>query len=145
VRTWITTGTPPASCPTTPPLVVPVPTLPAPSSKHVLTARATYSVAKTTVADAQAIWLMTAGVSGGSAPVPGIFGGRMLASARSFKLVNYTVMRGVTVSGTVTFKKFGPPLVFQGALTVGGASAQHGVLGLNGASLRGTLGGRSVG
>jgi pimeloyl-ACP methyl ester carboxylesterase len=145
VRAWILTGSPPAaSCPVTPPLVVPVPPLPTPS-KHALTARATYAAAKTTVADAQAIWLMTAGVSGASAPVPGIFGGRMLASGRSFRLVNYTVTKGVTVSGTVTFTKFGPPLVFQGALTVGGSLAQHGVLGLKGASLRGTLGGRRVG
>jgi pimeloyl-ACP methyl ester carboxylesterase len=144
VRTWITTGTPPASCPVTPPLVVPVPPLPAPS-KHVLTARATYAAAKATVADAQAIWLMTAGASGAATAIPGIFGGQSLESARSFKLVNYTVTRGVTVSGTLTFKKFGTPLVFQGAVTVGGANAQHGLLGLNGASLRGTLGGRSVG
>jgi hypothetical protein len=143
VRTWITTGTAPASCPVTPPLVVPVPPLPAPS-KHVLSAKATYAAVRASVGDAQALWLMTAGISG-TVTVPGVFGGRMLEAARSFKLVNYTVTKGVTVSGTVTFKQFGPPLVFQGAITVGGTLAQHGVLGLNGASLRGTLGGRTVG
>ena len=41
--------------------------------------------------------------------------------------------------------KFGPPLVFQGALVVGGADAAHGLVGLDGATLRGALGGRPVG
>ena len=44
----------------------------------------------------------------------------------------------------MALKKFGPPLVFQGAVTVGGTAAAHGVLGLSGASLAGTLGGRTV-
>jgi len=43
----------------------------------------------------------------------------------------------------VSLSKFGPPLVFQGALTVGGTAAARGILGLSGASLRGSLGGRS--
>ena len=37
------------------------------------------------------------------------------------------------------------PAAFPGHLTVGGASAANGILGLNGTSLRGTLGGRLVG
>jgi pimeloyl-ACP methyl ester carboxylesterase len=140
VHTWITTGAAPASCPVQKPLVMPVPPLPSPS-KHVLTAQATYAAAKATVGDAQAMWLM----SGTPAPVPGVFGGRMLISGRTVKLENYTVTTGVTVSGTLTLKKIGLPLGFQGAVTVGGSRAQHGILGLNGASLRGTLGGRRVG
>jgi hypothetical protein len=51
----------------------------------------------------------------------------------------------VTLTGTLKLSKLGPPLAFQGAVTVGGAAAAHGVLGLSGASLRGTLGGRAVG
>jgi hypothetical protein len=143
VHTWITSGTAPPSCTAQPALVAPVPAIPSPS-KHVLTAKATYAAARSTVGDAQALWLMTA-LSGGSTTVPGVYGGRMVVVARSLKLENYTVTPGVTVSGTLTFKKLGPPVVFQGPVTVGGAIAQHGLLGLNGASLRGTLGGRSVG
>ena len=143
VHTWITTGTAPPSCAAQAPLVAPVPPLPSPS-KHALTARATYTAAKSTVGDAQALWLMTV-FSGAATPVPGVYGGKMLVAGRSLKLESYTVTPGVTVSGTLTFKKLGPPAVFQGAVTVGGALAQHGVLGLNGASLRGTLGGRKVG
>jgi pimeloyl-ACP methyl ester carboxylesterase len=143
VHTWITTGTAPPSCTAKPALVAPVAPIPSPS-KHVLTARATYAAAKSAVSDAQALWLMNV-LSGASTPVPGVYGGRMVVAVRSLKLESYTVTPGVTVSGTLTFKKFGPPVVFQGAVTVGGAIAQHGLLGLNGASLRGTLGGRSVG
>jgi hypothetical protein len=41
--------------------------------------------------------------------------------------------------------KSGLPLAFQGTLTVGGAAAAPGLLGLSGGSLRGTLAGRVVG
>jgi hypothetical protein len=101
--------------------------------------------AKETVAEAQAAWLMTAGVSGSAETIPGVFGGSMTAYDRSIKLNAYSLSHGVTLTGTLTLKKFGPPLVFQGAVTVGGAAASHGVLGLSGASLSGTLGGRTVG
>jgi hypothetical protein len=77
--------------------------------------------------------------------VPGVFGGKLLAAARSITLVNYSDARGVSISGKVTLSKFGPPLVFQGAVTVGGSAAARGILGLSGSSLRGSLGGRSVG
>ena len=93
---------------------------------------------------AQALWLMTAGESGGSATVAGLYGGKLIASARSITLRSYSDSRGVTVSGTIALKKFGPPLVFQGAVTVGGTAAAHGVVGLSGASLAGSLGGHSV-
>jgi hypothetical protein len=88
---------------------------------------------------------MTSGVSGTSITIPGIFGGKLVAAGRSFTLANYSDARGVTLTGTLTLTKLGPPLAFQGAVTVGGAAAAHGVLGLSGASLRGTLGGRPVG
>ena len=69
----------------------------------------------------------------------------MLADGSSFTLVNYSDERGVTLSGKLALTKFGPPLVFQGSVTVAGAAAARGVLGLQGASLRGALGGRTVG
>jgi pimeloyl-ACP methyl ester carboxylesterase len=148
VRTWINGGAPPTTCPRVNPLVEPVPALPKPGvarPAHTLSARATYTIVRETIDDAQAIWLMTGGASGRPFSAPGLYAGTELAGGRSFKLANYAIARGVTVSGTLTFKKFGPPLVFEGAVTVGGTAAAHGVLGLNGASLRGSLGGRAVG
>jgi hypothetical protein len=88
---------------------------------------------------------MTAGASGASVAVPGVFGGKLVAGARSIKLVGFADARGVAVSGTLTLKKLGPPLAFQGAVTVGGTAAARGLLGLSGASLRGSLGGSPVG
>lgn len=147
VRTWILGGAVPSTCPQTKPLVTPVPALPAPGSAHPAqpqSVRVTYAGASDALHDAQALWLMTAGESGGSATIPGLYGGKLVASARSFTLVRYSIARGITLSGTFTLKRLGPPLVFQGTLTVGGAAAAGGVLGLQGTSLRGTLGGRPV-
>lgn len=147
VRGWIAGGTPPTSCPVTPPLVVPVPALPAPGALHpkrLATARVTYAEVLDTVHDAQALWLMTGGVSGQTVKLPGLYGGSLTAGGRGFTLKNYSITRGVTVSGTVNFTKFGPPLVFQGALTVTGSAASHGVLVLQGARLAGALGGKKV-
>jgi pimeloyl-ACP methyl ester carboxylesterase len=148
VRTWILGGAVPSICPRQKPLVVPVKGLPAPGLAHPrrpAAAKVTYTTANETIQDAEALWLMTSGVSGTSITIPGIFGGKLVAAGRSFTLANYSDARGVTLTGTLTLTKLGPPLAFQGAVTVGGAAAAHGVLGLSGASLRGTLGGRPVG
>jgi len=148
VRTWMLGGAVPTTCPQTKPLVTPVPALPAAGVAHPTqreSVRVTYTGVNDALHDAQALWLMTAGASGGSATIPGLYGGKLVASARSFSLVGYSIARGVTLSGTFTLKRVGPPLVFQGTLTVSGAAAAHGVLGLQGASLRGALGGRPVG
>ena len=147
VRTWMLGGTPPASCTLQPPLVRPVTTLPpaGPAKpKRAATPKATLAVAKATIQEAQAVWLMTSGLAGDTERVPGIFGGTLVGSGRSFKLVNYADARGVALSGTLSLSKTGPPLVFQGALTVGGAAAAHGILGVAGTTVRGTLGGVSV-
>ena len=76
--------------------------------------------------------------------IAGLYGGKLTAAGRTITLSSYSDARGVTLSGKVTLKKFGPPLVFQGAITVGGTAAAHGLVGLSGASLAGTLGGRAV-
>ena len=144
VRTWMLNGAPPATCPRQAPLVRPVTTLPPAGSNRVATPRATLAVAKATIQEAQALWLMTSGLAGDTEAVPGVFGGRLVGSGRSFRLVNYADSRGVTLSGTLSVSKTGPPLVFQGAITVGGKSAAHGILGVSGTTVRGTLGGVSV-
>ena len=146
VRSWMSGGTPPTSCPVTPPLVVPVPALPAPGALHpkrAASAKVTYAAVLDTVHDAEALWLMTGGL-GQAVKLPGLYGGSMTAGANGFTLKSYSITRGVTVSGLVKFTKFGPPLVFQGALIVGGPAASHGVLVLQGARLAGSLGGKKV-
>jgi hypothetical protein len=142
VHTWITTGTAPPSCTAKPALVAPVAPIPSPS-KHVLTARATYAAAKSAVSDAQALWLMnvlSGALDAGSRRVRRA-NGRRRAEPQAREHGHARRDGGEDAD----LQKFGPPVVFQGAVTVGGAIAQHGLLGLNGASLRGTLGGRSVG
>jgi hypothetical protein len=146
VHSWMTGGAVPTQCARPKALVSPVPTLPPPGSArpaHAATPVQTLAIVTKTVREAEAAWLMTAGVSGSTSPVPGVFGGRLVAtSPLSFKLVGYSVARSVTVSGTIRITKVGPPLDFQGLVTVAGAGASGGVLGLRGGVLRGTLGGK---
>ena len=49
------------------------------------------------------------------------------------------------LSGKIKLTNSSLPLRFQGTLTVAGAAASAGLLGLNGTSLRGTLNGKPVG
>src|SRR6478672_649535 len=146
VHSWMTGGAVPTQCARPKALVSPVPTLPAPGSArpaHPATPVQTLAIVTKTVREAEAAWLMTAGVSGSTSAVPGVFGGRLVAtSPLSFNLAGYSVARGVTVSGTIRITKVGPPLDFQGLVTVAGAGASGGVLGLRGGVLRGTLGGK---
>lgn len=148
VRTWINGGNPPAVCPREAPLVLPVTSVPAPGPLHprkAASVRSTYTIVRQTISEAKAAWLMTAGASGTSAQVPGITGGKMLAGPRTIKFAGYSDANGVTLSGTLTFRRFGPPLVFQGTITVGGPGAAHGIVTMNGSVLAGALGGRPVG
>jgi len=100
----------------------------------------TYAIATKTLREAEAAWLLAA-----PSAVPGIFGGKLVSGQRTFRLVRYSIARGVWLSGTLRVAKTGLPFVFQGTVTVGGPAASAGVLGLSGTSLRGTLGGRIVG
>ena len=144
----MTGGVPASTCARPKPLVTDVPALPVLPAKprHPATPARTLAIVAATLKEAEAAWLMTIGLTGSTTPVPGIYGGRMtFASSSSFRLVGYTVARGVSVSGTVKIAKPGAPLQFQGLLTVSGRGGAAGVLGLNGRSLRGTLGGKLVG
>ena len=146
VRAWITGATVPSACPRSKPLVLDVPGLPAPGQakpKHPASPATTYQLVGKTIREVQAAWLMTIGLSGSTAPVPGVFGGYFRATASAdFRLVNYSITRGVAVSGTLKLKEFGPPLVFQGTLIVSGKGASPGILSLNKGVLHGTLGAR---
>jgi hypothetical protein len=147
VRSWMLDQSIPASCPLAKPLVSPVSAIPAPGQAHPkrpLSAAVTLAIAKQSLQDAQALWLMTAGSSGETATIGGLFGGQLVAAGRSITLKSYSDRRGVTLSGKVNFKRFGPPLVFEGVVTVAGTAAAHGVLGLSGTKLAGSLGGHTV-
>jgi hypothetical protein len=148
VHTWMTGGVPASTCARPKPLVTDVPALPVLPTKprHPATPSRTLAIVTATLKEAEAAWLMTIGLSGSKTPVPGIYAGRLaFASDSSFRLVGYSVARGVSVSGTLKIAKPGAPLQFQGLLTISGPEGANGVLGLSGRSLRGTLGGKLVG
>jgi len=148
VHTWMTGGVPAGACARPKPLVTDVPALPVlpAQPRHPASPARTLAVVTATLKEAEAAWLMTVGLTGSKKPVPGIYGGRLTwASSSSFRLAGYTLAHGVSVSGTVKIQKPGAPLQFEGILTVSGPGGAGGVLGLKGASLRGTLGGKLVG
>jgi pimeloyl-ACP methyl ester carboxylesterase len=145
VHSWMTSATVPTSCPRSKPLVVDVPAFPAPGQAqpaHRASPAQTIVTVSKTLREAEATWLMTVGLSGTTARIPGVFGGYLVgASGSSFKLVRYSIARGVSLTGTLRITKVGPPILFQGTLAVGGGAASNGVVGLQGNSLSGTLGG----
>src|SRR6185312_17402653 len=141
VRTWMTGGPIPAQCPRSAPFLAPIPALPSAAvPKRARSALATYSIVSKTLAEAEASWLMAT-----EPVIPGVFGGRLTTAQRQLTLTRYAVAPGVTVSGKLRLTSLSLPLRFQGTVTVAGATAANGILGLNGTSLRGTLGGRLVG
>ena len=146
VHSWMTNAPVPATCARPKALVVPVPALPAPGlakPKHHASPAATFAVVSKTIREAEAAWLMTDGLSGSATRVPAMYGGYLAAtSGQTFKLVNYSIAHGIAVSGTIKITKAGPPLAFQGTVTISGAGAATGVLGLQSGALRGALGGR---
>jgi pimeloyl-ACP methyl ester carboxylesterase len=145
VRTWILGGTPPDSCPRKPSFIEPLGAFPAGKTTGKEGPAATYSIAAKTVREAEAAWFLASN-DGSSGTVAGIYSGRLVQTgSRTFKLVGYSIAPGVTVSGSLRQTSTGPPLAFEGLLTVGGRSAAQGSLGLVDGSLRGTLGGKRVG
>jgi len=143
VRSWMLGQTVPDTCARPEALVAPLAAFPA-ATKHAGPLQ-TYAIAAKTLREAEATWLMTSG-SGPAAPLGGLYGGKLVANTKStFTLVRYSIDRGVTLSGAIKLTNDRAPFAFQGLITVAGNAAAGGILGLKGASLRGTLGGRSVG
>jgi pimeloyl-ACP methyl ester carboxylesterase len=141
VQLWMTGGTPPTRCARPTPYLPPIPALPpATAPKKPWSPAVTYSIASKTILEAEASWL-----GAGSPQLPGIFGGKLVTAARQFTLTRYAIAPGVTLTGTIRLTSTSLPLRFQGTVTVAGASAAKGILGLNGTSLRGSLGGRVIG
>ena len=149
VRSWILGTAVVNECPKASPYLNTIPSFaPARTTKPVrpATAAQTLAVVTKTLREAEGIWLMTLGGSGGAGGVGGLYSGRLVAtSPRTFSLIRYSIAPGVELTGKVRFIKFGPPLQFDGTVTVSGAGAAHGLLGLNGDKVGGTLDGQLVG
>ncbi len=142
VRNWFLNGAVPGPCTRSKPIVPPVPALPplGPVKLKPLGALQTYAIASKTIREAEALW-----IAAGAGPVPGVYSGKLVPTSNGFTLTRYSIARGVELSGKLRIPKSGLPLTFEGTLTVGGAGAAPGIIGLSGTSLRGTLGGRNVG
>jgi len=147
VRNWILDSTtPPATCARPNFIVTPLATFPPAATPRHLSPKATYAIATKTAHEAEETWLMV-DQAPPFKPIAGLYSGKILPAGESaFKLVSYGIAPGVSLSGSVRITKdSGLPLTFEGAVTVRGASAAGGVLGLVRGSLKGTLGGKSVG
>lgn len=149
VRAWILGTAVVSQCPKAGPYLNTVPAFAAARTTkppRATTAAQTLALATKTIREAEGIWLMTVGGSGQGGGVAGLYSGRLVASSpRTFTLVRYSIAPGIELSGKIRFVKFGPPLQFDGTVTVGGAAAAHGLLGISGDKVGGTLGGQLVG
>ncbi len=144
VRNWMLGTAFSDQCARPAPFLAPVPAYPAAKRTRVASPRETLAIVSKTVRDAQAIWLMMGLVKGDQ--VAGLYGGKIVGTGdREFTLARYSIAPGVELSGKIRFTDFGPPLVFDGIVSVGGKLASSGLLGLSKGSLAGTLGGVLVG
>ena len=145
LRNWILTGaTPSANCARAKPFLPPLGAFPTKLAKHLSPAQ-TLVVATKTVREAEAAWLATGAMSDTPMTVIGIEGGKAVTTSIGLKLTNYTLAAGVTVSGRLTMRTFGPPVSFTGSVKIAGSAAAHGTLTLAHGSLRGRLGSRKIG
>lgn len=122
--------------------VRPIPVYPAPLGKRIAAPAQTFAIASSAVLEAQAMWLLS---FGSNATIAGVAGGRVVVDGDGFRLVRYSPVPGVAVSGRVRLRDVGPPLVFEGVVTVSGKAAATGLLGFTDGKLGGTLGGTLVG
>jgi pimeloyl-ACP methyl ester carboxylesterase len=147
VRSWMLGTAIPSQCPRAAPFLDVVPSFPPVRSTkpRPLNPTQTLDTASKTIHEAEGIWLMNFGLTGGAGSVAGVYSGRLVAtSSNVFKLVRYSVAPGVELSGKIRYVKFGPPNLFDGVITVAGAAASHGLLGFSGSKVGGTLGGTIV-
>jgi hypothetical protein len=143
VRSWINGGTVDTHCPQVEPPFAAVPAY-APAGARVPGAEATLALARATLDEAVAAWLMTAAVGGKSTTVAGLTHGKAANSLTGITLTEYGIEPGVWVTGRLSLSVL-PPIHFSGSLTVSGPRAAGGKVTVEGASLDGVLGGKSVG
>jgi pimeloyl-ACP methyl ester carboxylesterase len=124
VRLWLAGGVPPSSCPRVAPLVAPIPLVSSAPGTARLSRGATLTAARKVVREAEAASLFPLFGSSGSGSVPGLYGGSLVASGTSFRLVGYTDVPGLALDGTLQIVPGkGPPLRFKGTVSVSGPRA----------------------
>jgi pimeloyl-ACP methyl ester carboxylesterase len=142
VHDWILGNQPATSCARPQPIVDLVPAYPAPpGGKKTASPARTLAIATQALRDAEAIFLMAAP----GQKIAGVSGGKLIAAERRFTLTRYSVTPGFELSGKIRVGGTGLPLKFQGAVTVSGAAAATGLLGISANKVGGTLGGAIVG
>jgi pimeloyl-ACP methyl ester carboxylesterase len=107
-------------------------------------AGSTLAAAGKTLRDAEATWI---DISAPTGVERGLYGGtlRSIKNTTAFRLTNYSLAPGVTVSGKISFATLGPPTTYKGTVHVAGPAAVAGTLTINKAgTISGTLGGRRV-
>ncbi|MDQ3895409.1 MAG: alpha/beta hydrolase [Actinomycetota bacterium] len=143
VRYWLLGLRVSSRCPRAPALVPALSAFPRIRGKQ--PPRSTLVVAAKTVREAEAAWAMTATSSVKLEP-RGLYGGKLLASSggRAFRLLRYSIARGVRVTGNLRATTTTLPFVFKGTLAVSGPIAASGTLHVSGSTLSGVLGGRRI-
>jgi hypothetical protein len=135
---WITGSTPAAQCPRAKPFVATVGAYPTHLPAR-LGAQQTLTVARRTLQDAEAIWLLALDSGAAAALEPGLDGGGLFAFSRSFRLRSYTIAPRVAPSGVIHVSLAKVPIGFSGSVTVSGAGVAHGTLTLRDGELVGKL------
>jgi hypothetical protein len=115
VRDWLAGRAVPERCRRPLPLLAPLGPYPS-GGKH-LTATRTLRIVEETVQEAEATWILAADVS--STRVAGLYGGLLrMGGERALVLRDYSIARGVSVSGKLRLTRYSQPLTFAGTVTV---------------------------
>lgn len=137
-RQWMTGKTLPDSCARAKSYVAPVGPLTGFSTRGRLSPKQTLAAVRLTLDEAEAA------LNFATPAAPGLAGGRLEAGG-VIRLVRYSIVPGVEVSGTVAVENSDFPIGLAGTVTIGGARAADGVLRVNRDKLAGALGGTVFG
>jgi hypothetical protein len=146
VSGWLDGKAVPKRCPAVRAYLDPIAALPTATAAPATPAGplATRELARRTLQEAEATWLLTA--LSGAHGAAGLQGGTLTTGEDSFTLERYSLEPGVQLSGKIAVNDSGPPLRFVGDVAVNGAGASTGTLTLHhDGVLGGVLGGTSVG
>jgi pimeloyl-ACP methyl ester carboxylesterase len=143
VRNWILSGAVRSSCPRAAAIVKTTGAFPRNRGRE--SPRVTLAVTAKAVREAEAAWLQAV-TSGVKLNPAGLYGGRLIAASSSaaFRLVGYSIVPGVRVSGKLTRAGVGFPIVFKGRIRIFGPAAAAGTIRVTRNSLSGVLGGLRV-
>jgi pimeloyl-ACP methyl ester carboxylesterase len=144
VRDFMVGAAPNTNCQRAPFVIAPLAAFPklASTTKRAGPA-ATYAVAVRTIKEAEAAWWL---VISSPKQVAGLTSGKLVPNGSRLRLVDYGIVPGVTVTGTLSrdTSSSSVPLQFQGSVIVRGRLASPGKLDQLSSGITGTLGGRSV-